>query len=144
MFFPFSSSSSIERIQGYTYNHVILTLLHSDTFSHLEEKAATLPLLQKSPCPTTWPSQTTGAREAGPVESRRWGLAWLCPCLATRPLKSPNSGQREWLMGKEPDTRRTPGKRVTHTPGSKWQEEKRTCARVPGSKSSPTTGMVKR
>lgn len=142
-FFPFSSSS-IERIQGHTYNHVILTLLHADMFSHMEEKEATWPLLQKSLCPTTWPSQMTGAREAGPVESRRWELAWLCPCLATRPLKSPISEQREWLTGMEPDTQMMPGKRFTHTPGSKWQDKKRTCARVPGSKSSPATEMVKR
>lgn len=44
--FFFISSSSIQWIQGYTYNHVILTLLHPDIFSRMKEKEASLQLFQ--------------------------------------------------------------------------------------------------
>lgn len=38
--------SSMQWIQGYTYNHIILTLLHPDIFSQMKEKEASLQLFQ--------------------------------------------------------------------------------------------------
>lgn len=41
--------SSIAWIQGYAYNHVILTLTHPDMFSQVEEKEAALQGLLEAP-----------------------------------------------------------------------------------------------